>query len=188
MDAAAEAYRHIEAIGVWRHDRETLVFASTVHGVGSWVMTPLQVGPGDTAIIVNRGFVPPEKQDRRTREAGQVAGLVRITGLLRASEPGGDLLRSNDPGSGRWYSRDVAAISQARGIAHPAPFFVDADATPNVGGLPVGGLTVVAFRNSHLVYALTWFSLAILSAIGFGLILRTTSESTSDISQLPAPG
>jgi non-heme chloroperoxidase len=30
----------------------------------------------------------------------------------------------------------------------------------NPGGLPVGGLTVVRFRNPHLSYALTWFALA----------------------------
>ena len=55
--------------------------------------------------------------------------------------------------------RDVAAI-MAGHDGPVAPFFVDADATPNPGGLPVGGLTVVAFRNSHLTYALTWFALA----------------------------
>jgi surfeit locus 1 family protein len=47
-----------------------------------------------------------------------------------------------------------------------APFFLDADATPNPGGYPVGGLTVIAFRNNHLVYALTWFALAALSVAG----------------------
>jgi surfeit locus 1 family protein len=36
----------------------------------------------------------------------------------------------------------------------------------------VGGLTVVAFPNNHLVYALTWFGLAALSAWGAALILR----------------
>ena len=45
-----------------------------------------------------------------------------------------------------------------------APFFIDADATPSPGGLPVGGLTVVHFPNSHLTYALTWFALAGLGA------------------------
>jgi surfeit locus 1 family protein len=78
------------------------------------------------------------------------------------SEPGGAFLRNNDPRSDRWYSRDVAAITKARGLARTAPYFIDADASPNPGGYPVGGLTVVAFRNAHLTYALTWFGLAIL--------------------------
>ena len=35
---------------------------------------------------------------------------------------------------------------------------------PNPGGFPIGGLTVVAFHNDHLVYALTWFTLALMLA------------------------
>ena len=33
-----------------------------------------------------------------------------------------------------------------------------------VPGQPVGGLTVIAFANSHLVYALTWYALALMVA------------------------
>ena len=98
---------------------------------------------------------------------------MTVTGLLRASEPGGGFLRANDPARDRWYSRDVAAIARARGLGEVAPFFIDADATPNPGGYPVGGLTVVAFRNDHLVYALTWFGLAGLSLFGVLLLGRT---------------
>jgi surfeit locus 1 family protein len=67
----------------------------------------------------------------------------------------------------------VAGIAHARGVSGAAPFFIDADASPNPGRLPVGGLTVIAFRNAHLVYALTWFGLAALSLVGLALILRS---------------
>jgi surfeit locus 1 family protein len=80
------------------------------------------------------------------------------------TEPDGGFLRSNDPTADRWFSRDVAAIAAAKTLADTAPYFIDADATTNPGGLPVGGMTVVSFRNSHLVYALTWFALAAMSA------------------------
>jgi surfeit locus 1 family protein len=83
---------------------------------------------------------------------------------MRMTEPKGMLLRSNDPAADRWYSRDVAAIAEKRGVAGVAPFFIDADATPNAGGLPVGGLTVLDFPNNHLVYAITWYVLAIMVA------------------------
>jgi surfeit locus 1 family protein len=87
-----------------------------------------------------------------------------VTGLLRITEPKGGFLRANDPAAERWYSRDVAAIAAARGLADAAPYFIDADAAPNPGGLPVGGLTIVAFPNSHLVYAITWYGLAVMLA------------------------
>jgi surfeit locus 1 family protein len=37
---------------------------------------------------------------------------------------------------------------------------IEADATPNPGGWPEGGKTVVDFPNNHLQYAITWFGLA----------------------------
>ena len=109
--------------------------------------------------------MPADRSTPEARLAGEIAaGPVAVTGLLRMTEPGGAFLRSNDPAADRWFSRDVAAIAAAKGLADVAPYFIDADATPNPGGLPIGGLTVVAFRNSHLVYALTWYALAAMSA------------------------
>jgi surfeit locus 1 family protein len=46
-----------------------------------------------------------------------------------------------------------------------APYFVDADAGPPDTS-PVGGLTVISFPNSHFVYAVTWFGLALMVALG----------------------
>ncbi|MGN6818029.1 MAG: SURF1 family protein [Sphingomonas sp.] len=165
-----DAYRRITATGTFDHADETLVQALTERGGGFWVLTPLRTARG--TVLVNRGFVPEELRDPASRRAGQVMGPVTVTGLLRISEPRGTLLRSNDPAAGRWYSRDVAAIARARHLGTVAPFFIDADATPDPGGYPVGGLTVIRFRNSHLVYALTWFALSGLCLVAIGLILR----------------
>jgi surfeit locus 1 family protein len=62
-------------------------------------------------------------------------------------------------------------MAAAHGLSNVAPFFIDADATPNPGGLPIGGLTVISFPNNHLVYALTWFALAAMVAGGFCYLL-----------------
>ncbi|RWX80791.1 SURF1 family protein [Neorhizobium lilium] len=163
-DAEAQdfEYRHVIVNGVFDHSRETLVQAVTERGPGFWVLTPLQLD-GGAAVLINRGFVPPEKRDPVSRSDGNTSGSVTLRGLLRITEPGGGFLRANNPAQDRWFSRDVAAIAAAKGIANTAPYFIDADATPNPGGFPVGGLTVVTFRNSHLVYALTWFALAAMS-------------------------
>ena len=152
---AADAYRHVRLSGRFLHGATTLVQAVTALGGGFWVLTPL-VSDGIT-VLVNRGFVPSDRRDPAAWRRSE--GEVTVTGLLRLTEPGGAFLRSNAPAENRWYSRDVAAIASARGLADVAPYFVDADASGE-GGLPVGGLTVVAFHNNHLVYALTWFTLA----------------------------
>ena len=111
-------------------------------------------------MLVNRGFVLPERSAPGARWAGQAQGEQQVTGLLRLSEPHGGFMRANDPAHDRWRSRDVAAIAARRGLSGVAPYFIDADASPNPGGWPRGGLTVVRFANSHLVYAITWFALA----------------------------
>ncbi|WP_420142499.1 SURF1 family protein [Sphingomonas sp.] len=165
---AADSYSRIEARGMWRRDADTYVQALTELGGGYWVMTPL-VTP-DGAILVNRGFIPPDRRGR----VPVPAGVVTVRGLLRVTEPGGGFLRTNDPAADRWFSRDVAAIAARHGLDRVAPYFIDAAAgTP--GAWPRGGLTVVRFRNSHLVYALTWFALA---AMMTWLAVRVVREPT----------
>ena len=157
--------------GRFEHDRETLVTATTEQGAGYWVLTPLETGDG-FIVLVNRGFVPPKNRDPATRSAGQIKGETTVTGLIRMTEPKGGLLRANVPSADRWYSRDVAAIARVRGLANVAPYFIDADSTPNPGGLPIGGLTVIHFYNNHLIYALTWFALALMLPITLARVLR----------------
>jgi len=170
VNAASDEYRHVTVTGHFVYDRETLVQAVTDDGRGFWVLTPLRTTDGNV-VLVNRGFVPPERREPATRRDGDT-GAVTVTGLLRMTEPKGAFLRTNDPSANRWYSRDVAAIAAARGLAPVAPFFIDADATLNPGGYPIGGLTVITFANNHLIYALTWFALAFMLASACLSIVR----------------
>jgi surfeit locus 1 family protein len=159
------AYRRVRVRGTLATGQITLVQAVTDRGPGDWVMAPLRTDQGFT-VLVNLGFTPA--QDPRSGYAAVLTQRdpVTVVGLVRLSEPRGGFLRANDPAAGRWYSRDVAAIAAARGIAAPAPYFIDADAGANRPGWPVGGLTVIRFPNSHLAYALTWFALAVMAAAG----------------------
>lgn len=166
------AYTRVRVGGVFHHELETPVQAVTERGPGWWILTPLETPQG--WVLINRGWAPPDLKRAGTRPRGLAEGYVVVEGLLRTSEPGGAFLRSNAPTQGRWYSRDVAAIARTRGLAGPVlPYFVDASASA-AGGVPVGGLTVVRFRNDHLAYAATWFGLACLSLGGAAVIWRRT--------------
>ncbi|WP_051382407.1 SURF1 family protein [Bradyrhizobium sp. Tv2a-2] len=179
IDAVKDEYRRITVTGRFLHDRETLVKAVTDDGAGFWVLTPLETADG-AVVLINRGFVPPERRDQATRRDRDPAAPVVITGLLRLTEPKGGFLRNNDPAGEHWYSRDVEAIAAARGLPRVAPFFIDADATPNRSGYPRGGLTVVKFHNNHLIYALTWFGLALMLAVMLaGALLRSAGAARS---------
>jgi surfeit locus 1 family protein len=183
----AYEYRHLQLSGQFAQGSDTFVQAVTVKGPGFWMMTPLRSDAG-FVVLVNRGFVP---QGWRPSPPGVVARenpRVRITGLLRMSEPNGAFLRANRPLGDRWYSRDVAEIARVRGLARTAPYFIDADATPLGGGWPLGGLTVIHFRNSHIVYAFTWFSLAAMVALwGVRAVVEDARELRFGTPHAPSP-
>lgn len=158
-DPSQYEYRRVHLSGTFRHQDEVQVYTVSDLGPGYWVLTPLQRDDG-SAVIVNRGFVPTDKREPSARPQGEVEGRVDVTGLMRAPETGGLFLRTNDPQNNRWYSRNIAQIAETKQIVNAAPFYVDADATPNPGGFPIGGKTMLTFPNNHLSYAVTWYILA----------------------------
>lgn len=160
----AGAYLRVAASGRYLPGRDTYVRAVTERGAGYWVLTPLARAAGPT-ILVNRGFRPK-------RDAAAQPGIVRVVGLLRVTEPGGGFLQSNQPAADRWFSRDVGAIAARRGVRNVAPYFVDAEATAPGPNAPIGGLTVIRFSDNHLVYALTWYSLAAMAAFALFRLSR----------------
>jgi len=149
------------------------VRAATALGSGYWVVTPLRTAQGFT-VLVNRGYVSPEQRAVHTKPTGPVT----ITGYLRITEPGGGFLRHNDPATGKWYSRDVDAIASAHGLSNVAPYFVDADKSGTAA--PVGGLTIIAFPNNHLVYMLTWFALAAMTIGAFVVFVRQDARKRQE--------
>jgi surfeit locus 1 family protein len=183
---AADEYRHVTATGTLLDGSQTLVQAVTDLGAGYWVLTPLREVDG-SVVLVNRGFVGADDRGRVRPGSGAAqpaASASTVTGLLRMTEPGGAFLRHNNPAANRWYSRDVQAIAAARGLSHVAPYFIDAEAPPHDGDTPEAaaatgasvaptpGLTVIHFHNSHLVYAITWYTLALMTAIAIPLGVR----------------
>jgi surfeit locus 1 family protein len=178
VDAAGFEYRRVEVRGRYLDAPETLTKAVTDRGPGFWVLAPFRSDDGFT-LLINRGFVPENRRgpDDRQRAVGAPS---RVVGLLRMTEPGGGFLRANDPTADRWYSRDVEAVAVARGLGRIAPYFIDADAASEPGPLPLGGMTRIQFRNAHLVYALTWFSLALMSAAATIYLVRGSGQPDPD--------
>jgi surfeit locus 1 family protein len=163
-EARALEFHPVTDDGVFLHDKEIYLNAIGPRGdAGFHVLTPLR--QADSRIVfVNRGFVPVERRDPATRAAGQLPGTVHISGLLRLP-PGkrpGWFLPDNRPDLNYWFWIDLPAMAAADRLspAEVAPFYIDADATPNPGGWPQGGMTPLDLPNNHLQYAITWFSLA----------------------------
>ncbi|MFC4764950.1 SURF1 family protein [Dyella koreensis] len=186
ITAATDEYRHVHLSGVFLHDQQTLVTASTALGSGYWLLTPLRMADG-AVVLINRGFVPPDWCGRKASCVAGPEGETTMTGLLRMPETR-TFLRQNDPAHQRWYARDVQAIAAAHGLGQVAPYFVDADADPtDATGWPRGGLTVISFPNNHLVYLITWYLLALMVAVAAIYVGRHEYRLRRSLREAPAP-
>lgn len=160
MGADAQ-YRHVALDGRFDNAKEAYAFGTDQTGAAIYHVIAPFAAPGGRTLLVDRGIVPDERRDPATRRSGQPSGLTHVVAVWRTPDPPGAFTPAPDLKRRIWFSRDVEGIAKADGIALAAPVILEADATPNPGGWPKGGQTVIAFRNEHLQYALTWFGLAI---------------------------
>jgi len=158
--AAIGEYRHVRVTGRFLHESELYLFSRGPLGaVGVDIVTPLVQENGQT-VLVDRGFVPDALRDPKTRQAGQTSGEVTLTGVLRLPQKPGMFTPPTDAGARLWFVKDVPSMAASLGLDAP-PVLIEADATPNPGGWPLGGRTQTDIPNDHLQYAMTWFGLAL---------------------------
>jgi len=181
-EARPLALRRVAAAGVFLNDKEIAVHAIAPKGAAGFdVLTPLREADGRT-VFVNRGFVPTGLKERATRPAGEPVGSVNVAGLLRlmpAYKPGW-FVPDNQPERGEWFWIDLKAMTAADGLSQVAPFYIDADATPNPGGWPRGGASLPELPNNHLQYAITWFALALAAVVIYVLSQRKSEQADAD--------
>ncbi|HMI95679.1 MAG TPA: SURF1 family protein [Micropepsaceae bacterium] len=158
--AANAEWRHVRVTGHFLHDKEIYVFSRGPKGaVGVDIVTPLVLKDGGT-VLIDRGFVPEALHESKTRQAAQVTGEVSLTGVLRLSQQPGLFTPAPNTDTRLWFVKDVPSMAKTAGVIVPS-LIIEADATPNPGGWPLGGQTRVEFANDHLQYAVTWFGLAL---------------------------
>ena len=162
MKPSEAQYRRVTLKGRFDHPHEAYVFTTDASGAAVYhVLTPLQSDDGKV-LIIDRGEVPKDLLDPATRAAGNPQGEVRVTGVWREPDAPGLFTPAPDTRHRVWFARDLTGIAAADNLALSAPVVIEADASPNPGGWPKGGQTVVSFRNQHLSYAVTWYGLALV--------------------------
>jgi surfeit locus 1 family protein len=173
LDPSNDEFRRVGFSAEWLNDQEALVYTTgsslraNAAGPGYWVFTPARVLGG--IVMVNRGFVPEGRQDPATRPDGQTAGPVDIVGVMRWPETPGLFTPAGDPARNLWFARDPAAMAAAKGLGAVAPFYIEQESPSVPGGLPQVGKLQPSLPNNHLGYALTWYGLALVLVVGFGI-------------------
>lgn len=179
VDAAALRYRPVRLEGRFHHDRELYLEARSHAGrAGLHLVTPFELDDG-RVVLVDRGWVPPERRRPETRPesliAGQAADRMRLTGTIRTGGwQGYRFLRpENDPAGNAWVWMDLPRMAERVAMEGAGPggaglgrtvrgYYLVAGAALNPGGLPIGRAPGVNLRNHHLGYALTWYALALV--------------------------
>jgi surfeit locus 1 family protein len=174
---AEHDFRRMVVRGRFRHDQEFYLAARSHAGrPGFHVLTPLAVG--DAHVLVNRGWVPPERKAPQTREAGQSEGLVEVTGYLRQPPVPGWFVPANRPEQNVWFHVDLPAMAAAQNIDNLKSFVIEAAPASVRGGYPVSGVTRFELPNDHLQYAITWFAMAVIGVVVYLLYHRRRASGT----------
>jgi surfeit locus 1 family protein len=135
----------------------------------------IAVGPYD-GVVLDRGVIE-RLMGATSPQPMSFPAATAVVGVLRSGGPApllGPSVMEQGPGFAAYRVMDPASLAQiarAQGLARPAPYVLAVEReTP-----PLPGVTPQALPqdipNNHLVYALTWFALAVVLAWFYGAML-----------------
>ena len=140
QEARADEFHHVTDEGVFLHDKEIFLGATSEAGRNGYqVLTPLKE-PGGRIVFVNRGFISAELKDPAKRSAGQISGTVRVAGLLRLppAEKPAWFLPDNRADLNYWFWIDLPAMAVADAARSGGPVLYRCRCDPKSGGLAEG--------------------------------------------------
>jgi surfeit locus 1 family protein len=172
LDQTSEEYNRVSFNAVFDYADEALIYGAAsafrpdVSGPGYWVFTPARLADG-RVVIVNRGFVPEDRKDPKSRPDGQVPGTIDVVGVMRWPESRHWFSPNDEPAHNLWFTRDPQSVADAKGLGAVAPFYIEQETPVPPGGLPRPGKLEVRLPDNHLQYAVTWYGLALVLVVVF---------------------
>lgn len=164
VEADVLLHRRVVVRGHWLADRTVFLDNRQMNGrVGFFVVTPLQLEGSTVAVLVQRGWVPRNFEDRSRVPAIETpAGPVQLQG--RIAPPPGKLYEMGAAESGPIRQNlDLAQFRVETGLPLAAASILQTDAVAD--GLardwPRGNTGV----DKHYGYAFQWFGLSALIAL-----------------------
>lgn len=185
-----DEWHNVFAKGTLLNDKELHFTPRYLKGIlGYAVLTPFAytTPEGTRYVLINRGWVPPEKKDAARRETGNPSGIVAIEGAIRSSRTKGSGFEKgtfrpeNDIVKNLWYWYDLQAMRKQTGV-ELLPVIIDAAAMRMDDGSEIKDgprpfPIEIKIRNDHMGYAITWFMIG-LSAIGVFAAYYREKKST----------
>lgn len=173
-------YRTARVSGEYDHARQVVLRNQDWQGrLGVLILTPLLIEGEDSAILVERGWIPYEDYTEGNLNQFDELGLVEVEGLIRRSQSksaiGGRADQVLGPGEAPleiWNWINVTDISQQ--IPYQLlPVYISASPNSSPQELPYRSQQELELtEGSHLGYAFQWFIFAAILAIGYPLFVR----------------
>lgn len=176
---ADEEFRRVKVKGEIQSGREAFLYGGgsslrpDIKMPGYFLFTPARTRDG-ALVVINRGHVP-ETALRNSERYGPPTGMVEIVGVLRWPQPANPFVTAYDPAAAIWFVRDHREMAARHGWGAVAPFYVEMESPQPPGGLPRAGALRLNLRNDHLQYAITWYGLALVVMVMFGVWLMRRS-------------
>jgi surfeit locus 1 family protein len=168
-DVAGLAERRIVASGRYDHAREIIIRGDVLQGVpGVRIVTPLLLGDGGPAVLVDRGFLPaPDAvtvDPRGSEEPGEQT--VRGIGLPVPAGPGEPIEQG---GRRTWRRLDLAALRRRLPYA-VLPVYIKQSPDSMLPRFPRREELPPLDNGPHLGYAVQWFLFAGM-AVAFAFLV-----------------
>ncbi|XP_004347273.1 hypothetical protein CAOG_04526 [Capsaspora owczarzaki ATCC 30864] len=165
------AYSRFNVKGSFDHEREIYIGprretnAPPQSDLGFQVVTAFKMSDTGKWVLINRGWVPREKELPQARPETLIVGEQQMTAVLRPIEKKSKFIKLDGSGSKRMIVADIPRMAQ---ILDTEPVMLDVTADNwRFGTLPIPGQTRVTVRNEHMQYALTWFTLTAAMGLMF---------------------
>ncbi len=156
-------YRKFLLKGHFLNDKEVHLFVGTrsIRGEAGYdLLTPLKLEDG-RVVIVDRGWIPSSKKDIKLRPETISDNVVEVEGMLHKGEAKKYFTPENNIKGNLWFWIDLNSIYSFID-EKPEAFYIRALKKGEGNNLPIAGDAVIKYRNDHLEYAITWYSLAII--------------------------
>jgi len=182
LDPDTLEYRRVEVRGVYDPAQEIVLRNRELDGTpGVHILTPLHLSGSDTAVLVDRGWIPRDQADPATRSAfAAPPGEVLVIGIARRSQenvggPQDPPLGPQRPRLDSWFHVNIDSIQQQTG--YPLlPIFIEQQPVPGDPALPRRVATADLGEGPHMGYAVQWFAFAIILVVGYIAFIYTQTQ------------
>lgn len=141
--------------GRYDHSHEIKIIPRTHDGKnGSHIIAPFKTNNGQT-ILVNRGWLPINKNTYIKPK-----GTITLSGLIRKPSWINPMVPQNEPDRNIWYRLEIDEIVSAKNIKDVTTSLFYLDQNDHSETYPLSTALTWQPRNSHLSYAIFWFTMA----------------------------